>query len=573
MQNNKDDSNKRILIATVLSALLMVLWIKFYGKRITPSATVEQTSNSVQLQATIQKEAGSADIQANNVVNEDKKDELANQNPEVIVEKLLPIETDKIKGRINLRGLVFDGLTLLKYTKEINSTDKVTLLSPQNSNEKYFINLGWISDDKTIDLPNQNTIWEANRDQLTTNNPVVLSYKNKDGIVFEVIISIDNDYMFNINQKVINNTDKTIVLNVNNQIVKKNAPVSKSTTSVFEGFIGSFNNRIEEEKYKKLEKKDFSFNTNFKWAGFTDKYWLVSIATNKTNFFDVKTTYNDKNFTINFKSNSLSISPSQSEEISSPMFTGPKILSLLDQYASQYDLTLFDRAVDFGWFYFLTKPIYMILKTFYSFFGNFGIAILFLTFVVKSIMYPFTKKSYISMAKMKKVQPKIDALKERFKDDKMKMNRELIELYKKENISPLSGCLPMLVQIPVFFSLYKVLAISIDMRQAPFFGYIKNLADKDPTTIWNLFGLLPYDISFLPIGLLPCLMALTMWIQQKMTSGSSKSSPETQTATKLMPFLFLFMFSGMPAGLLIYWTFSNIITIGQQVYVEKRCIK
>ncbi len=569
MRNNKDNYNTRIIIATVLSTFLMIAWMKFYGKKTIPQ-DAKKINQEIKHEQTLEKTEEK--IESEKIAVEEK--ELPKEEAEVFEEKKLIIDTEKLNGSINLRGLLFDNLILENYKKEINSEEKVQLLSQQNTNDAYYVTFGWKSEDSNLDLPNKNTLWESDSEKLTVNNPVILSYRSKDNIIFQLIVSIDQNYMFTFKQNVINNSKNVISLKIDNRIIKRNTPNAEAATSVHEGFIGSFNHKIEEEKYKKLKSKKFDFDTGFSWAGFTDKYWLVSLAAEKekSNTFNIKTNYNDNDYIIDFTTSSIVINPNQKNETTNLLFAGPKILSLLDQYAFQYDLSLFDRAVDFGWFYFLTKPIYIILKTFYNFFGNFGVAILFLTFVVKCVMYPFTKKSYVSMAKMKDAQPKIDALKKRYADDKMRMNKELIELYKKENISPLSGCLPMLIQIPVFFSLYKVLVISIDMRQAPFFGYIKNLAAKDPTTIWNLFGLLPYNVTFLHIGLLPCLMSLTMWIQQKMTAQGN-SNPETQTVIKVMPILFLLMFAGMPAGLLIYWTFSNIITIGQQYYVEKKLSK
>ena len=381
--------------------------------------------------------------------------------------------------------------------------------------------------------------------------------------------------MFTVEQNVINNTQNDIIISLDNKISKKIGFDSEQPLGVHEGFIGSFNDTIEEIKYTKLKKKSYNFDKKVSWAGFTDKYWLVSLAISRTDdsLFNVNTNYNDDIYSLDFESSDLMINANTKEGLNNYLFTGPKILNLLDQYGFQYDLVYFDRAVDFGWLYFLTKPIYIILRGFYNFLGNFGLAILLLTLVVKMAMYPFTKKSLVSMTKIKLLQPKINVIKNRYSDDKMKMNMEIMNLYKKENVSPLSGCLPMFVQIPVFLALYKVLVISIDMRQAPFFGYIKDLSVADPTTIWNLFGLLPYQINFLHIGLLPCLMAFTMWLQQKMTSSSSNTPEEMQTAMKIMPIIFLITFAGMPAGLLIYWIFSNIISILQQLFVEKKILK
>jgi len=553
MYGGNDDYNRRILLATILSTFLIVLWVRYYGEKTLHVENVEKVE-IVETETVIPTEVTKNDTTT--VVDKE--------------EKRVLIETDKISGSINLRGLVFDTLTLKKYNNDVDSDDKVQLLNPQNTDRAQYITFSWASDDSEIELPNENTLWESNNSVLTSDTPVILTFTNKAGVVFETTVSIDEDYMFVFKQRIINNSRSLTILKINNDIVKRNIGTVVTPTTVHEGFIGCFNNKIEEREYKKLEKKDFVFDRNFDWAGLTDKYWLVSIATNKINFFDVTTNYSDKNYTVSFKSSNLIIRPNNTVEIESFMFVGPKILNLLDGYALKYNIQLFDRAVDFGWFYFLTKPMYITLKVFYNFFNNFGVAILFLTFIIKCIMYPFTKKSFVSMARMKVIQPKIEMIKNNFKDDKFQMNQKMIELYKRENISPLSGCLPTLIQIPVFFSLYKVLVITIDMRQAPFFGYIKNLAEKDPTTIWNLFGLLPFSTTFMPIGILPCLMAFTMWLQQRLTSAAGMGNVEVQTATKFLPLIFLLIFAGMPSGLLLYWVFSNTISIVQQYYVERK---
>lgn len=564
MNNNY---NIRIILASIISTILMVLWIRYYGKRTLPQ-TFDKAVNKAEQEYKEEKEEQNL---LEKKLSIEEKAVLAGDEDDKNVFSV-NINTEKLSGTINLKGLLFNNLILKDYKKSIDSDAKVKILSPQSSDNSYYLKFNWKSHN-SIKLPDENTIWKTNKDTLSVNNPIILSYDNNEGIIFQIMISIDENYMFTFKQYIINNTKDIISISVNNEISKKlGADVDKSV-SVHEGFIGSFDNSVEEIKYSKLKKKSYNFDKNFSWAGFTDKYWLVSLATKRTesNLMNVSTNFIDNNYIINFESDNIIISPNMKEGISNFVFVGPKILKLLDEYSFQYDLILFDRAVDFGWFYFLTKPIYIVLKGFYNLLGNFGLAILLLTLVIKLAMYPFTKKSFVSMAKIKLLQPKIDMLKARYSGDKMKLNMETMNLYKRENVSPLSGCLPMLVQIPVFFSLYKVLIISIDMRQAPFFGYIKNLAAEDPTTVWNLFGLLPFQVSFLHIGFLPCLMAFSMWLQQKISAQTS--SPEAQSVTKIMPIIFLIMFAGMPAGLLIYWIFSNIISIIQQYWVEKKVIK
>ena len=591
--NNNFDYNKRIIIATIISTILMVAWLKYYGSKTLPNdynkaanKAEQQYQQEQEQQEIIEQKLSIAEeeiLNEDNTLNieentkdniEDNIEDNTEENIDEDKTNILNIDTQKLKGSINLKGLVFDNLILEDYNKELGSTEKVELLAPKNSKNAYYITFNWKSKNN-IKLPDANTLWKTNRETLSINNPVILTYDNEEGVIFQLMLSIDDNYMFTVEQNVINNTQNDIIISLDNKISKKIGFDSEQLLGVHEGFIGSFNDTIEEIKYTKLKKKSYNFDKKVSWAGFTDKYWLVSLAISRTddNLFNVKTNYNDNIYSLDFESSDLMINANTKEGLNNYLFTGPKILNLLDQYGFQYDLVYFDRAVDFGWLYFLTKPIYIILRGFYNFLGNFGLAILLLTLVVKMAMYPFTKKSLVSMTKIKLLQPKINVIKNRYSNDKMKMNMEIMNLYKKENVSPLSGCLPMFVQIPVFLALYKVLVISIDMRQAPFFGYIKDLSVADPTTIWNLFGLLPYQINFLHIGFLPCLMALTMWLQQKMSSSSSNTPEEMQTAMKIMPIIFLITFAGMPAGLLIYWIFSNIISILQQLFVEKKTLK
>lgn len=591
--NNNFDYNKRIIIATIISTILMVAWLKYYGSKTLPNdynkaanKAEQQYQQEQEQQEIIEQKLSIAEeeiLNEDNTLNieentkdniEDNIEDNTEENIDEDKTNILNIDTQKLKGSINLKGLVFDNLILENYNKELGSTEKVELLASKSSKNAYYITFNWKSKNN-IKLPDANTLWKTNRETLSINNPVILTYDNEEGVIFQLMLSIDDNYMFTIEQNVINNTQNDIIISLDNKISKKIGFDSEQPLGVHEGFIGSFNDTIEEIKYTKLKKKSYNFDKKVSWAGFTDKYWLVSLAISRTDdsLFNVNTNYNDDIYSLDFESSDLMINANTKEGLNNYLFTGPKILNLLDQYGFQYDLVYFDRAVDFGWLYFLTKPIYIILRGFYNFLGNFGLAILLLTLVVKMAMYPFTKKSLVSMTKIKLLQPKINVIKNRYSNDKMKMNMEIMNLYKKENVSPLSGCLPMLVQIPVFLALYKVLVISIDMRQAPFFGYIKDLSVADPTTIWNLFGLLPYQFNFLHIGFLPCLMALTMWLQQKMSSSSSNTPEEMQTAMKIMPIIFLITFAGMPAGLLIYWIFSNIISILQQLFVEKKILK
>jgi len=318
-----------------------------------------------------------------------------------------------------------------------------------------------------------------------------------------------------------------------------------------------------------LEKESYNFKNGFDWIGVTDKYWQTAIISDK-NYTDTNVEFKfvNNNYRAEFKGKEIIIYNGQTINLENNFFAGAKELHLLDRYSKNLNIPLFDRTVDFGWFYFLTRPLYLLLKLFYEIIGNFGVAILVLTLCVKGLMYPMAKKSFISMAKMKKLKPKTDALKKEFQNDKMGLNKATMQLYQKEGVNPMSGCLPTFIQIPVFFSLYKVLYVTIDMRHAPFFGYIKDLSAPDMTTVWNLFGLLPYSPNLINIGLLPCLMSLTMYIQQKFNTQITDDAT-AQSVTKFMPIMFLFIFAGFPSGLLLYWIFNNILTIAQQWWITK----
>jgi YidC/Oxa1 family membrane protein insertase len=572
-KNNTKEENKRLLIATFISTILIVAWTHFYNLKI-EKRTINQIKpkdNKVIISKEIEENVGNKEKENNKDIKKVSiETNIAKNNnldiktdADKILDKRIPIKTKLLSGSFNLRGLVFDDLVLNDYDNEVDSLEKVKLLNNFNDKDAYFVNIGWESGDE---IPNKNTIWTANADVLESNIPLTLTYKNKKGILFQVTITVDDGYMFKIEQKVKNGSKDVTILKTKNSISKKQ--YKEPEMSVHNGFIGVVNGRIEEIEYKKFKKKDFYFNNNNSWGGWTSKYWLMAIITDSSFSVDLK----DDLYNINYIGENISIEPNTEYTISSHIFMGAKVLQLLDNYSKEYKIPLFDRAVDFGWYYFLTKPLYLVLKLFYNFMGNFGISILFLTLIIRGLMFPISNKSFTSVARIKQIQPKVDDIKKRYKDDKIMQNKATIELYKRENVSPLSGCLPMVIQIPIFFSLYKVLVISIDMRHAKFFGYLKDLAGQDNTTIFNLFGLLPFDVNFLRIGLLPCLMAFTMWLQQKISDSSKGRNDEVATATKIMPIFFLFMFNNMPTGLLIYWTFSNVLSILQQLIIEKRIL-
>jgi YidC/Oxa1 family membrane protein insertase len=426
-------------------------------------------------------------------------------------------------------------------------------------------------------LPNPDTIWKADSKLLSEKTPVTLSFTNKQNITFQIKISLDENYMFAVTQSVKNNSGKEISIAPYGRVNRVLNKLSQANYILHEGAIGASGGILQEFTYKDLiEDKKFSFNDapeNGGWLGITDKYWLSSIVPDSSLAYNSNYSFglvNQNNlFSAEFIGASYALPAGKSIDFNHHLFAGAKKVKLLDAYAKQYNLKLFDRAVDFGWFYFLTKPFFFIIDFLNKFLGNFGLAILAMTVLIKLALFPMANKSYTAIAKIKKLQPKITQLRERFKDDKLQLNREMMELYKREKVNPASGCLPILVQIPVFFALYKVLFVTLDMRQASFYGWIKDLSAPDPTSIFNLFGLLPFEVAgFFVIGIWPILMGLTMIIQQKLNPSAGD---ELQAKIlKWMPYVLTVVLATFPAGLVIYWTWSNVLSIAQQYYITRK---
>lgn len=492
-----------------------------------------------------------------------------------IKSKNIIIENDYIKLNINTKGLLLNNLILKKYKENINSDKKVQLLTQEENNE-YFIDINWLSYNN-VKLPTVNSIWTANKESLNNkDDTIIFSYDNKEGVVFKVIISLDEKYMINIKQVVENNTNNKIYLKPIWQIQKTEKSVNKNEIISFNGPLGVFNNKLEEIKSKKLKNDNIEFQ-QFNWAGITSKYWLAAIINEELTNGEINFLKKDNVLKVQYTTkNNLIVLENSFAGTKGKIFVGAKNLDILKEYQNTYNIKLLDRSIDFGFFYFLSKPLFLILNFFNTITHNFGVAIILLTVLIKLLLYPTVKKSFISMAKMKKVQPEMKRLQEIYKNDKITLQQELVKLYKKYELNPLSGIVPLFIQIPVFFSLYKVISISLNMRQAPFVGYIKDLSAADPTTIFNLFGLLPFEVKF-TIGLLPCIMALTMYLQQKITDNMQQQNTDlteqmktVSNIVKYMPLIFLFMFSGFPSGLLLYWIFNNIITILQQLYINNK---
>lgn len=487
----------------------------------------------------------------------------------------ITIDTPALQGTINLKGCAFDDLTLqkYKYTPELKS-DNIVLLTPAQTQKPYFVEFGWMCSDKNIAMPDADSVWTADRQDIThTSGPVTLTWTNPQGVNFIRKISVDENYLFTIEQSVTNGTSAPISLAPYGRINRIGTPEVGGYYILHEGPLGYVGDKLKEYTYANLqEKTDAPIQSQGGWNGITDKYWLTALIpdqSTKSEFFfsDVKNNGADQ-YQTGFNGESLTIAPGQTQNIKAHMFAGAKVLDLLDAYEAQLGVKHFDLAVDFGWFYFITKPLFYLLNILNGLLGNFGLAILLLTVLIKAAFYPLANKSYRSMARMKALQPKMEKIKERYADDKMRMNTEMMELYKKEKVNPASGCLPVLIQIPVFFALYKVLFVTIEMRHAPFYGWIHDLSGPDTTTIFNLFGLIAWTPpSMLMIGVLPILMGVSMWIQQKLNPAAM--DPIQQKMFMIMPIMLTFMLAQFPAGLVLYWTWNNILSIAQQWMIMK----
>jgi len=485
------------------------------------------------------------------------------------------IDSATLHGSVNLKGARFDDLTLANYhvTPDTKSPE-ISLLSPTQATNPYYAQFGWIAADPTVSVPTEETVWQVTgNSKLTPETPVTLTWNNGQGLVFEQTISLDKNYMFGVTQKVVNTTARPIALAPKGEIKRAGKIETADFFILHEGPIGVFAGTLSDPAYKDVVKASKLPNApSIGWLGFTDKYWLTAMVPDQSqkieSAFEGSETGGLPSYKAVYKRDTLIAQPGQSIETKDHFFAGAKILNMLDQYEVDLGIEHFDLAVDFGWFYFLTKPIFYVLSWLQNLLGNFGLAILALTVVFKVLMFPLANKSYHSMARMKTVQPKVKHIQETYADDRLKMNEKMLELYKKEKINPASGCLPMLVQIPVFFALYKVLFVSIEMRHAPFYGWIHDLSAADPTTIFNLFGLLPFTPpSFLMLGVWPILMGLTMFLQQKLSPPPG--DPMQAKMMMFLPLVFTFMMASFPAGLVIYWTWSNLLSLLQQSYIMR----
>lgn len=479
------------------------------------------------------------------------------------------IANAKVVGSLRVKGARFDNISLTRYKQTLSpDSDDVELLTPTGTQTPYYAEFGWLANNSLLKLPDNSTPWKVIGGKLTPETPLTLEWNNGQGLKFVRKISLDKDYMFNIEQIVENSSERSVTLYPYGLINKVYHPENSASKVVHEGMLGVIDSSLKEIKPKDLdvnEKKEFT--TKGGWAGFGERYWFSAIALNNNSESKVSFTRTaEDTFQTDYVGAPLSIANGSVGTSTIKFFAGAKEIALLDAYTKNLGIDKFDLAVDFGWYYFLTKPFFYILDFLYHFIGNMGWAILLFAALLRLAMFPIANKSYESMSKMKKVQPKIQAIQENYKNDKVRLQQEMMALYKKEKINPASGCLPMLIQIPVFFSLYKVLNIAIEIRHAPFIGWIKDLSAPDPMTL-SAMTHLPIP-SLLDLGVWPILMGITMYLQQKLSPKPANKDQARMFA--LMPVIFTFMLGHFASGLVIYWTLSNVLSIIQQKAIMRK---
>jgi YidC/Oxa1 family membrane protein insertase len=494
------------------------------------------------------------------------------------------IDTPSLKGSVALKGGRIDDVALVQYRETIDkNSPPIELLSPSRSPHPFYAEFGWlVAAGTTVKVPDSETVWrQEGAGALTPDHPIVLSWDNGDGLTFRRTFKVDDKYLFSVKNEVANKGAQPVTLYPYGLISRHGTPPTLGYYILHEGLIGVIDGHLEEHTYKNAEeKKSIPFQNVSGWLGFTDKYWAATLLPDPTAKlaraeFSSNTAGSLKTYQTFYNLEAQTVAPGASDSTDVNLFAGAKEVHTINAYNEQLKLSKFDLLIDWGNFWFFTKPLFEFMDLIYRHVGNFGVAILIVTICIKALFFPLANKSYASMAKMKAVQPQMAALKERYPDDRAKQQQELMELYKREKINPVAGCLPIVVQIPVFFALYKVLFITIEMRHAPFFGWIHDLSAPDPTNVFNLFGLIPYDPTsipmighFLVLGAWPLIMGVTMWVQMKL--NPAPPDPAQKVIFDWMPIIFTFMLSSFSAGLVIYWAWNNTLSCTQQSIIMKR---
>ncbi len=595
-----DENNRNFLLAMVLSVLVIFTWQALFipdkeqkPRQQQPQQTVEQTQEAPGAQpgAAPQPQPSAGAPSAPSATAPAAPSSGETREAAVSESARVPIETPSLRGSIDLKGARIDDLTLTRFKETVKPDSKeVTLLSPSGSPKPYYAEQGWtVAPDAGVKVPASETVWTAETDgALTPDNPVTLSYDNGQGLTFRRTIAVDPNYMFTVTQEVENKSAKAVTLYPYALISRHGRPKTAGFYILHEGMIGVMGDEgLQEIKYKNAgdapldpgakpeeQRHSTTFSAKSGWLGITDKYWATALVPNQnvkyTAHFTVFHPDSPKEqFQTDFLLGPVTVDPGAKQSVSSRLFAGAKLTRLIDNYEEKLGIEKFELLIDWGWFHFITKPLFFALDFFNRNVGNFGIAILIVTVLIKLTFFPLANKSYESMSKMKKLQPEMMRIRDRFKDDRTKQQQAMMELYKKEKVNPMSGCLPIVIQIPVFFALYKVLYITIEARHAPFFGWIQDLSAPDPTTIFNLFGLIPWTPPhMLMLGVWPIIMGITMFVQMRL--NPTPADPVQQKIFTWMPIVFTFLLARFPAGLVIYWTWNNSLSILQQWVIMRR---
>ncbi|MDB4070202.1 membrane protein insertase YidC [Candidatus Pelagibacter sp.] len=549
---------KNVIAAISLSAAVIILYSLFFQP---DPATIKQ---NLAEQNKIENNEDTPSLDKNENFSKLSRADALKENDRI------QFENESVVGSISLKGATIDDLTFKEYNIELNKNEKITLLSPRNVEDGYLIESGFVSTNKNIDIPNASTVWEVSGNKrLTSNNPVKLTWSNAQDITFEKHISLDDQFLFTVKEKIINSSDKSYNFYSYGQIIRNELPEISGFYILHEGFLSVLDDQLIEEDYDDIQEKKFTQIAQEGFVAISDKFWVTSVIPPKGKEF--KTTFDYKNkFRANYISTKgIEVKANSSIEEKIQIIVAAKRVNVIDGYAENLDINKFDLAIDWGFMYFITKPLFFVLDYFFKLLGNYGLAIIAVTICIRLAFFPLANFSFKSMGKMKLLAPEMARLKELHKDDKMKLQQAMMALYKKEKVNPMSGCLPILVQIPVFFALYKVLFVTIEMRHMPFYGWINDLSDRDPTSLFNVFGLLPWDPpSFLLIGAWPIIMGITMFIQQKLNP-----TPPDPIQAKIFMFFPVFLtviLAPFPAGLVIYWSFNNIFTMIQQYIVQRK---
>ncbi|WP_342667202.1 membrane protein insertase YidC [Kiloniella spongiae] len=581
LMQNEDQRN--ILLAVVLSAVILFGWTFAQDYFFPPSqeqiaareaAQQQQTQANIASDSSIPEVPGGTNNLLKLIEGRPREEALADA-------KRIIIDTPTVEGSISLTGGRIDDLVLKNYQTSIEEgSPNVVLLSPAQTKNPYYADFGWISSDRKLVVPDNKTVWTTTDASLTPENTVTLTWNNGSGLKFERELSIDDGYMISIKQRVVNTSDERVDLAPYSLVSRTNTPETLGYYILHEGPIGVLGGSLTEVDYSDLkEDGNVALPSTGGWLGITDKYWLTALIPDQSKEVSTRFIYSGKNgpdrYQTDYFYNVEAVAAGGTLEFSSNLFAGAKEVPLIDQYTDDLGIQDLDLAVDFGWFYYITKPFFYALHWLTGIVGNVGLSIMALTVIIKLFLFPLANKSYVSMAKMRKLQPKLVTLREKFGDDRQKLNQEMMTLYKQEKVNPMAGCLPIVIQIPIFFSLYKVLFVTLEMRQAPFYGWIHDLSVPDPTSLVNGFGLFPWGIpeadtliAFLNIGIWPVLMGISMFLQQQL--NPQPTDPVQAKVFLFMPLFFTFLLGTFPAGLVIYWTWNNLLSIIQQAVIMKK---